>query len=381
MSEYQYYEFLAVDRPLSRKEMGELRALSTRAKITPTSFVNEYHWGNFRGDPDHLMTRYFDAFVYVANWGTRRFMLRLPRRLVDLETFRKYCAGDAVDCRLSGNSVVLSFWSESEDGLWEEGEGWMPSLIPVRTAILSDDARSLYLGWLLCAESGELEARCVEPPVPPGLGSLSASLTALAKFLRIDEDLIAVAAKGSTPEQESLAPSDQDLQRWIRTLAEAEKDAFLARTAQGQGGTVRWEILKGFREDHADNEEPAAGKRRTVGELLEARQQRVERRERRAVEEQRAARRRYLDDLAGRTDEAHQEIERLIQSKQPKTYDHAVKLLTDLRDLAEHSGRAEPFEEMVQDLRRRHARKVTFVQRLARAGLLVGERPGAGDQK
>ena len=45
VSEYQYYEFLAADRPLDENEIAELRALSTRARITPTSFVNEYHWG------------------------------------------------------------------------------------------------------------------------------------------------------------------------------------------------------------------------------------------------------------------------------------------------------------------------------------------------
>ncbi len=42
MSEYQYFEFQAIDRPLSRKEMAELRSYSTRARITPTSFVNDY---------------------------------------------------------------------------------------------------------------------------------------------------------------------------------------------------------------------------------------------------------------------------------------------------------------------------------------------------
>ena len=35
MSEYQYYEFQAFDRDLTEKEMGELRAFSTRAEITP----------------------------------------------------------------------------------------------------------------------------------------------------------------------------------------------------------------------------------------------------------------------------------------------------------------------------------------------------------
>lgn len=92
MSEYQYYEFQAVDRPLSKEQMAELRALSTRATITPTRFQNEYNFGNFRGDPHVLMEQYFDAFVYVANWGTRRLMLRLPTRVLDPEAADRYCA-------------------------------------------------------------------------------------------------------------------------------------------------------------------------------------------------------------------------------------------------------------------------------------------------
>jgi hypothetical protein len=42
MSEYQYYEFQAIDRPLSARERRELRACSTRATITSTRFTNHY---------------------------------------------------------------------------------------------------------------------------------------------------------------------------------------------------------------------------------------------------------------------------------------------------------------------------------------------------
>ena len=42
MSEYQYYEFRAIDRRLSGAEMKRLRDLSTRAEITPVSFTNDY---------------------------------------------------------------------------------------------------------------------------------------------------------------------------------------------------------------------------------------------------------------------------------------------------------------------------------------------------
>ena len=78
MSEYQYYGFQAIDRPLSEDDMRWLRGRSTRAQITTTSVVNVYHWGNFRGDPIKLMERSFAAFFCLTNWGDRRFMHRLP---------------------------------------------------------------------------------------------------------------------------------------------------------------------------------------------------------------------------------------------------------------------------------------------------------------
>lgn len=67
MSEYQYYECQAIDRPLTEKEMAEVRSYSTRARITPTrGFVNDYSWGSSKGDEDAWMVRYFDAFLYLA---------------------------------------------------------------------------------------------------------------------------------------------------------------------------------------------------------------------------------------------------------------------------------------------------------------------------
>ncbi len=44
MSEYQYYEFQALDKPLTKQQQKELRSLSSRAEITATSFVNEYNY-------------------------------------------------------------------------------------------------------------------------------------------------------------------------------------------------------------------------------------------------------------------------------------------------------------------------------------------------
>jgi hypothetical protein len=158
MSEYQYYEFQAIDRPLTEEEMRELRAYSTRARITPTSFINDYSWGNFKGNEDVWMEKYFDAFLYVANWGTRVLKLRLPSRLLALETARFYCPGEQAFAREKNGKVILTFVADDEGGgEWVEGEGWLSSLISVRAELARGDLRSLYLGWLLCAQSGELD--------------------------------------------------------------------------------------------------------------------------------------------------------------------------------------------------------------------------------
>jgi hypothetical protein len=96
MSEYQYYEFQAIDRPLSDADRQALRDLSTRARITTTSFTNSYEWGDFKGDPAKLVERWFDLHLYIANWGSRRLMIRLPARLVDRDRLDAFIG--EVDC-------------------------------------------------------------------------------------------------------------------------------------------------------------------------------------------------------------------------------------------------------------------------------------------
>jgi hypothetical protein len=88
VSEYQYYDFRALDRPLTRNEMAALRSISTRASITATSFTNHYEWGDLKANPGKLLEKYFDAFVYVANWGTHEFYIRLPQGSVDYKSLK-----------------------------------------------------------------------------------------------------------------------------------------------------------------------------------------------------------------------------------------------------------------------------------------------------
>ena len=254
MSEYQYYEFRTIDRPLDQDEMDELRELSTRAEITATSFTNTYHWGDFKGDPRVLMHRYFDAFIYVANWGTHRLMFRLPRRLLDVRAADVYCDEESLTLDAKKDHVVLEFRSEEEEPEdWDDGEPWMPALIPLRDELLRGDFRALYLGWLATLpragwEIDEDDDRR-EPSVPPGLAKLSGPLRSLAEFLRVEDELIEAAAQGSDTEPPA-GPTRDELARWIKGLPASAKDAYLVRLLTEAGGpAIRTELSHRFREE------------------------------------------------------------------------------------------------------------------------------------
>jgi hypothetical protein len=385
MSEYQYYEFLAVDRPLTEREMRELRAVSSRAVITATRFTNHYEWGSFKGDPRAWMERYFDAFLYFANWGTHELMLRLPRRVLEPAAAKRYCRGEAASARVKGEHVILEFSSEEEGSEWyeEDEDGSLSALVPLRADIAGGDLRALYLGWLLCVQAGELDDDDEEPPCPPGLGRLSAALEAFVAFLRVDRDLLEAAAAGSA-EAEEAAPAE-DVERWVSGLPEAERTALLARLIGGGEPHLRAELVRRFRDTRTAPPSGTVAGRRTVAELLEAAERRAEERRRREAEraarerarrerEAAEARERHLASLAGREAEAWREVEALIATKQPGKYDAAVALLRDLRELAVRAGRREEVEARLALLRDQHAKKPSLVGRLRAAGLVEAGR-------
>ncbi|GAA1275761.1 hypothetical protein GCM10009609_43480 [Pseudonocardia aurantiaca] len=370
MSEYQYYEFAAVDRALDKRELDQLRALSTRAHITPTSFVNTYEWGNFRGDPRALMERYFDAFLYLANWGTHELMLRVPARLVDLDTAQLYCVGDAARAWSRGEHVIVSASSEDAEADFDwGGEGVLASILPVRSELVSGDLRALYLLWLMSVQSGEVEDGTLEPPVPPGLGALTGSQAALAEFLRIDADLLRAAAVASGPDQQG--DPARELAAWIEGLPATDRDELLLELLRGEDPHLRAVTLRRAR--------PSAGASsgdRSAGQLLDA--ARARRLERERAEQHRrdaaaaerakhaaAVRERRLAALAAEGDGVWHRIDALIAAKKPAEYDTAVGILEDLSEVSAD----EDFSRRIGELRLEHRRKPALMARLDRAGL------------
>lgn len=50
MSEYQYVSFRAIDKPVGAENLEYMERQSSSAEITPWSFDNEYHYGDFGGN-------------------------------------------------------------------------------------------------------------------------------------------------------------------------------------------------------------------------------------------------------------------------------------------------------------------------------------------
>jgi hypothetical protein len=375
VSEYQYYEFVSVDQPLTAAQQKELRAVSTRARITGSSFVNEYQWGDLKADPQEWMDKYFDAFLYLSNWGTRRLALRLPLRVVDADVVAGYCGGESACSWPTRTHVVVDFHSEDEDDeAWWEGAGLLAPIVPVRAELAAGDRRLLYLAWLLCVQHREVADEELEPPIPPGLNNLSGPLQAVADFLRLDPDLLAVAAEASPPPTK--APSAAALGRWVKTLPEPDKDELLLRLLRDDV-SIRAELLARFHGPSADH---ALAGTRTVGQLLDAAGTRWAHRQRLAREREDAertrrelaalaARKQQLDALATGQEQAWGEIDTMIATKKPKDYDSAVTLLRDLKALAERDGAIAAFNIRLRDLRQLHIRKPGLLDRLDRARL------------
>jgi hypothetical protein len=199
ISEYQYYEFQAIDRPLGAVEREQLRAISSRARITATSFVNSYDWGGLKADPLKLLERYFDLFCYVANWGTRQFAMRLPKGLVDLGALKRFHLDEELALiRSAGEHVIVSINRDEADAEeWDDGSGHLAGLAPLRADLLAGDLRLFSLLSLMQLEDDRIPDEAIEPA--PGLTQLSGPLAALAYFLAVNPDFLQAAVATETP--------------------------------------------------------------------------------------------------------------------------------------------------------------------------------------
>jgi hypothetical protein len=378
MSEYQYYEFLAIDRSLTEDEIDELRTLSTRATITPVSFTNEYNWGDFKGDPEKLMQRYFDAHVYVANWMTAIFMVRLPIEALTKE--KAVAVPYMLDIKATKTHWIITWRLEESENYdrfgMEDGRGWMARLAPLRNELLRGDLRSLYIGWLAAMAGEMMDDDEMEPLSVSGLASLTIAQQALAEFLEVDPDLLAGAGMGSpaAPETEI---SQQEMDNWIDALPRDEVYSILKQLLEGKGQQAERSIKnrfaswrRGLQTDKTD------ASRRTVGELRlnaeKAHQIRLEKqkrdRKRREIK-RRNEREAYLKNLSNDFSKAWESVREPVERGSGRGYDEACRTLVDISKAYALFATKKQFQNELKKFMAGHTRRKALIQRLVKAGI------------
>ncbi len=397
MSEYQYYEFAAVDQPLSAQQQAELRARSTRARITASGFINEYHWGDLKGDPLDWMQRYFDAHVYFSNWGSASFMLRLPLAALDEAALADFLQpsvaaeetgyGDAFTATATPTHWILD-WSANDDSgdserdLEEDeddgGSGWMARLLPLRDELLRGDTRPLYLGWLARVGSEEIGDEDIEPPLPAGLKTLTPAQMALAEFLEIPPDWLTAAAANSV----DLAGSTNTtpvMDAWLALQTPAQMRETLRLLLQQRGPEAERGVLGRFLAWQRAQQTPgtASPERRTVAQIEEIYHEveriRLERekRDRQALAaRQRAACDKHLAEVAARADDIWAQIDQTLQQGTGGAYEKAQQAVQELADALALAGRKDEFRPGLERLMASHGKRPAWVTRMRKAGFL-----------
>jgi hypothetical protein len=186
--------------------------------------------------------------------------------------------------------------------------------------------------------------------------------------------LLVVASEGSAD-----VTSGKKLDREIATLPGETKTELLTRFAAGDHQAARADLLRRLRGDAIGSPD---GKPRTPAELLAAAKHHGAERQRREAERAAAerarreraeavARQTYLARLAKREARTWDRVDELIATRRQSDYDEAVRLLKDLTDLARRKGRAAEARRRILGLRDENSAKVTLIERLRKAGLLL----------
>jgi hypothetical protein len=377
MSEYQYYEWQTLDRPLTAAEQKAVNELSSHINVTSTQAIVTYNWSSFKHNPINVLANYFDAHLYLANWGTRRLAFRFPKGLVDIPVIDSYCDEYHTTIKTIDDVQVLEFEMDEEGGYdeWIEERGLLSTLARLRDDIIQGDYRALYLAWLnaMSQESGGYEEEeddpenffnDPEPSLPTGLKQLTPPLKALIDFFDIDPFLVSAAAERSL----SLSSAGQaDFAPLISRLTRRECDEFLLKIVNAEPGAVA-----ALRKRLLSFEKPSPNVQsnpRTFGELLKTAEKLRQVEARRQAEEIGRRHVAEMQKLAKHEAKTWQDVEDLIQSGYAASnYDEATILLVKLHQLAEFQGTQIRFDVQLQELVEKYKSRSALVGRWRKKG-------------
>lgn len=382
MSEYQRYEFMTCDRPLTPAQLEEVNDLSSHIEASSTHALIEYNWGDFKYDPIEVLENYFDGFLYWANWGSPQLALRFPHGILPADLLAGYDFDDLVTFTQHAKYDILDIHFGEMEGPDEWIEYELGSLIALRDELMEGDLRSLYVVWLAGQPWIEIEdeedeehdddnADSTIPPVPPAFGELTSAQQALAALLQVPSELLAAAALHSTKAAKS---STDDFDSWVKALPEKLKDAYLLRLVQNEPGLSR-QFIRELRELNRDVNKPAepTGERVAYSQLLVESKEVKARLAREKRQREEAARLSRLQEVHAYQDTYWRQVEQAAGRGTASGYDEALQGLLELRDAAKHFKESQAFQARFLHWLSPHMRRPALLRRLRERGFPLPE--------
>ena len=377
MSEYQRYEFMTIDRPLTRVQLDAVNALSSHIEASSTHALIEYHYGDFKHDPIDVLHKYFDGFLYWANWGSPQLAFRFPHGILPVDLIDGYDLDDFVTFTRYPDYDILDI----EFGEMEAPDEWIDyelgSLIALRDELMEGDLRALYIVWLAGQQMiegydeeedddeedyEEQDYEISVPPVPPAFGTLTAAQQALAELLRVPHELLVATARHS---KAVVSSTGDDFTAWVKLLPPDRQNDYLVRLAYNEPGLSRL-LVRELRELGQDKTRvtPPTGEHVTYSRLLAESKAIRARLEREKREQEQLARQRHLQDVRDHQDDYWHQVDLAVMRSTGTGYDEAVRLLIELRGAADQFKETQEFQERFRSWVRPHLRRPAFVKRL-----------------
>ncbi len=154
MSEYQRYERMTSDRPLTRAQLDAVNRLSSHIDASSTHALVEYHWGDFKHDPIEVLHEFFDGFLYWTNWGAPELALRFPHGILPVDLLDGYEVAEVVTFTQHADYDLLDI----HFGDLEAPDEWvgyeLGPLFALREELMDGDLRALYVVWLASLRCG-----------------------------------------------------------------------------------------------------------------------------------------------------------------------------------------------------------------------------------
>src|SRR5713226_4100625 len=249
MSEYQRYEFMTSDRPLTRVQLDAVNALSSHIEASSTHALIEYHYGDFKHDPIDVLHKYFDAFLYWANWGSPQLAFRFPHGILPVDLIDGYDLDDFVKFTRYPDYDILDI----QFGEMEAPDEWIDydlgSLIAIRDELMEGDLRALYIVWMagqqmMGSYNEEEDYEISVPPVPPAFDKLTAAQQSLAELLQLPQELLVATSRHS---KAAASSAGDDFAAWVKLLSPERQNEYLVRLARNEPGLSRL-LVKELRE-------------------------------------------------------------------------------------------------------------------------------------